>query len=86
MNGKEGQGNRTELHSYYTEKADPIPIDWEQRKWDLAKEIFSGGLNSSDSEMRHWVYGHLRQTAEEAIQNADVFIEEYRKRQTNKTE
>ncbi len=24
---------------------EPKEIDWEQRKWELAKQIFAGGLN-----------------------------------------
>lgn len=64
----------------------PTPIDWEQRKWELAKEIFAAGFNHPDAEVRHWVSGHTQQNAQESIQYAEVFIEEYRKRQTNKTE
>ena len=64
----------------------PIEIDWEQRKWELAKEIFAAGFNSPDGEVRHWVAGHTQLTAQESIHYAEVFIEEYRNSQTNKTE
>lgn len=64
----------------------PKEIDWEQRKWELAKEIFAGGFNSPDNETRHWVSGHTQMTAQESIHYAEVFIEEYKNSQTNKTE
>ncbi len=63
---------------------EPKEIDWEQRKWELAKEIFAGGFNCSDGDVRHWVSGHVQMTAEESIHYAEVFIEEYKKSQTSK--
>lgn len=64
----------------------PTSIDWEQRKWELTKELFAAGFNSPDAEVRHWVSGHTQLTAQESIHYAEVFIEEYRNSQTNKTE
>jgi len=66
--------------------ARPKEIDWEQRKWELAKEIFAGGFNCPDGDVRHWIGGHVEMTAEESIHYAEVFIEEYKRSQTNKPE
>lgn len=50
----------------------PKEIDWEQRKWEVAKELY--------------VNDRTGMSRSQAIFCADQFIEEYKKSQTNKTE
>lgn len=47
-------------------------IDWEQRKWEIAKELY--------------VQDRTGMSRSQAIFLAEQFIEDYKKSQTNKTE
>ena len=54
-------------------------IDWEQRRYEIAKEIFTRCLSSSDGEMRAFCAGHLEMHARDCVREADVLIEELQK-------
>ncbi|MCM1139741.1 MAG: hypothetical protein NC453_14330 [Muribaculum sp.] len=63
--------------------ATPAPIDWEARKWEMAKELYIGWCNHPDGMVRReakTIHGRS-----ECISMADEFISVY-KSQTNKTE
>ena len=62
--------------------APPQEIDWEQRRWELAKEIFVR-RELLPIEMQSLTD---EGDAEIAIEMADAFIEEYKRSQTNKPE
>lgn len=51
---------------------EPAQIDWEVRKWELAKELY--------------VNDRTGMSRSQAIFLAEQFIEDYKKSQTNKTE
>lgn len=51
---------------------EPAQIDWEQRKWEIAKELY--------------VQDRTGMSKSQAIFCAEQFIEEYKKSLTNKTE
>lgn len=58
------------------------PIDWEQRRYEIAKEVLAAFLSNSSSN----VYaGTPKQQATDAIQYADALIEELRNKPQNET-
>lgn len=53
--------------------------DWEQRRYEIAKEIYTQLLSHPDGDVRHYVFGHLKDTATECVMEADTLIAELRK-------
>lgn len=63
--------------------AQPKEIDWEQRKWEMAKELYVGLMTHPDGMVRR--ESNNVHTWSECISQADDFVEMYQ-HQTNKTE
>jgi len=59
------------------------PIDWEQRKYDLAVALYYHDIRLSDivmpeSRLSGWP-AHVRLSADMAVEAADIFINEFRR-------
>lgn len=52
----------------------PKEIDWEQRRYEIAKEIFSRCLSSSDGDMRAFCARELAMTASDCVREADALV------------
>lgn len=68
-----------ELKEIRYENEKPLIIDWEQRRYEIAKEIFTRCLSSSDGEMRAFCARHLEMHANDCVREADALIEELKK-------
>ena len=55
-------------------------IDWEQRRYEIAREIFTRCLSSSDGEMRAFCYRNIEDHAKDCVRAADALIEELQKK------
>lgn len=53
---------------------DANQIDWEQRRYDIAKEIFSRCLSSEDGDMRAFCARELDMTANDCVREANALI------------
>lgn len=53
--------------------------NWEQRRYEISKEIYTRLLSHNDGDVRHYTYGHLKSTAAECVMEADTLIAELRK-------
>lgn len=62
---------------------EPAQIDWEARKWELAKEIYVGWRNHPDGMVRREAYNDSARA--ECVSEAENFIRVY-KSQTNKND
>lgn len=51
-------------------------IDWEQRRYEIAKDMLAAWFSNSDRMMRQ---GTLQTQAKEAVEVADMLIEELKK-------
>ena len=61
----------------------PTPIDWEQRKYDLAVALYYHDIRLSDvvtpeNRLTRWP-AHISLSAEMAVEAAEVFINAYRR-------
>lgn len=54
-------------------------IDWEQRRYEIAKDILTAYYSNSDRLMRQ---GTAQRCAADAVEVADTLIEELQKRRT----
>lgn len=54
-------------------------IDWEQRRYEIAKDILAAFYSNSDRMMRQ---GTLQRCSADAVEVADALIEELQKRRT----
>lgn len=55
-----------------------MEIDWEQRRYEVAKEMFAAML--ANSRLSPIIFGlHMDERARMAFEYADVFIEELKK-------
>lgn len=48
--------------------------DWEQRRYEIAKDIFSGCLSSPDGDMRAFCARELAMTASDCVREADALV------------
>lgn len=60
------------------------PIDWEQRRYDLAVALYYHDIRLSDivtpeNRLARWP-AHISLSAEMAVEAAEVFINEYRRK------
>lgn len=67
----------------------PTPIDWEQRKYDLAVALYYHDIRLSDivtptNRLERWPT-HIRLSVEMAVEAAEVFINEYRRQAEDKS-
>lgn len=53
---------------------DANQIDWEQRRYEIAKEIFSRCLSSRDGDMRAFCARELDMTARDCVREANALI------------
>lgn len=53
---------------------DANQIDWEQRRYEIAKEIFSRCLSSEDGDMRAFCARELDMTANDCVREANALI------------
>ena len=53
---------------------DANQIDWEQRRYEIAKEIFSRCLSSADGEMRAFCARELEMHANDCVREANALI------------
>ena len=53
---------------------DTNPIDWEQRRYEIAKEIFTRCLSSSDDDMRAFCARELETHASDCVREANALI------------
>lgn len=65
------------------------PIDWEQRKYNLAVALYYHDIRLSDiispeSRLSQWP-AHITMSAEMAVEAAGVFINEYRRQAEGKS-
>lgn len=58
---------------------DANQIDWEQRRYEIAKEIFTRCLSSEDGEMRAFCARNLDMTASDCVREADALIKALKK-------
>lgn len=49
-------------------------IDWEQRRYEIAKEIFARCLSSEDGDMRAFCARELDMTANDCVREANALI------------
>ena len=54
-------------------------IDWEQRRYEIAKDVLAAWYSNSDRMMRQ---GTLQGCSADAVEVADALIEELQKRRT----
>ena len=54
-------------------------IDWEARRYEIAKEIFTRCLSSSDGDMRAFCANNLEMHAKDCVREADALIAELKK-------
>lgn len=54
-------------------------IDWEARRYEIAKEIFTRCLSSEDGEMRAFCYRNIEDHAKDCVKSADALIAELKK-------
>ena len=64
------------IQSMNRKMKDETKIDWEQRRYEIAKDIFVRCLSSSDSNMRTFSYRNLINHASECVRSADALIAE----------
>ena len=76
----EEQATHRAIQSINKKIKDQHNIDWEQRRYEIAKEIFTRCLSSSDGEMRAFCASHLDMHASDCVREADALIEELKKR------
>lgn len=67
------------IQSINRKMKDATIIDWEQRRYEIAKEIFTRCLSSSDGEMRAFSANHLEMHAEDCVREADALIDVLKK-------
>lgn len=48
--------------------------DWEQRRYEIAKELFCAGMTSCDNEARAWAFRHKEETARDAVALAGILV------------
>lgn len=53
---------------------DATQIDWEQRRYEIAKDIFVRCLSSEDGDMRAFCARELDMTANDCIREANALI------------
>ena len=58
---------------------DQREIDWEQRRYEIAKDIFTGLLAHGDGDVRSFSHGNLQMTAADCVREANALIEELKK-------
>ena len=58
---------------------DQRKVDWEQRRYEVARDIFTRCLSSEDDEMRAFCYRKIELHAEECVKAADALIAELKK-------
>lgn len=59
---------------------DANKIDWEQRRYEIAKEIFTRCLSSADGDMRAFCARNLEMTANDCVREAEVLVKALAKR------
>lgn len=55
-------------------------IDWEQRRYEIASQLYIGGLNNADGECRRSCFARREDYAIVSIELADILIDELKKR------
>lgn len=63
------------IQSINRKMKDSTTIDWEQRRYEIAKEIFTRCLSSSDGDMRGFCANNLEMHAEDCVREADALID-----------
>lgn len=64
----------TAIISINRKTKDANQIDWEQRRYEIAKEIFTRCLSSADGEMRAFCARELEMHANDCVQEANALI------------
>lgn len=57
----------------------PKEIDWEQRRYEIAKELYTRLLTHPDGNVRSFSFRERQGHAKECIYMADILIEELQK-------
>ena len=58
---------------------DQREIDWEQRRYEVASDIFTRCLSSEDADMRVYSYNNIEEHAKDCVRAADALIAELKK-------
>lgn len=64
----------TAIISINRKAKDANQIDWEQRRYEIAKEIFARCLSSEDGDMRAFCARELDMTANDCVREANALI------------
>lgn len=64
----------TAIISINRKAKDVNQIDWEQRRYEIAKEIFARCLSSEDGDMRAFCARELDMTANDCVREANALI------------
>lgn len=64
----------TAIISINRKAKDANQIDWEQRRYEIAKEIFARCLSSADGDMRAFCARELEMHANDCVREANALI------------
>ena len=72
--------NREAERQIEIERVRLIPeLLWEKRRYEIAKDIFTGLLAHGDGDVRSFSHGNLQMTAADCVREANALIEELKK-------
>lgn len=67
------------IESMNRKMKDQKEIDWEQRRYEVTRDIFTRCLSSEDGDMRAFCYRNIEGHAKDCVRAADALIEELKK-------